>query len=149
MKDFDWRGHPCPQCETSGTKGTYGLKEGRKPTGSLAAQPRQLEYGAGQYLLSSVDLPAISRIVNASKTLPLLAVAVQIDFAELKEVIQRCEALPQPSSQSGLTVFEADVEILDAVVRLLRLLDTPKHARPLGSLLRKELLYRLLTRFGI
>lgn len=104
-----------------------------------------LEYGPGQYLLASVDVPAVSRIVNASKTRPLLAVAVQIDFAELKEAIQRCKALPAASARSGLTVFEADVEIYDAMVRLLRLLDTPEHAKALGQLLRQELLYRLLT----
>src|SRR5687767_13059290 len=70
-----------------------------------------LEYGAGQYLLASIDLPATSRIVNASKTHPLLAVAVQIDFAELSEVVRRCDALPHLSPQSGLTVFEADAEL--------------------------------------
>ncbi len=104
-----------------------------------------LEYGPGQYLLASIDVPAVSRIVNASKTQPLLAAAVQIDLAELKEVIQRCETLPEVSSQSGLTVFEADAEVVDAVVRLLRLLDTPEHVKPLAPLLRQELLYRLLT----
>ena len=104
-----------------------------------------LEYGAGQYLLASIDLPATSRIVNASKTHPLLAVAVQIDFAELREVIQRCDALPPLSPQSGIEVFEADVELLEAVVRLLRLLDTPEHARPLAPLVRQEILYRLLS----
>src|SRR5262245_24609727 len=63
-----------------------------------------LEYSAGQYLLASIDVPVVSRIVNASRTQPLLSVAIQIDFAELKEVIQRCEALPNVGSQSGLTV---------------------------------------------
>jgi AraC-like DNA-binding protein len=104
-----------------------------------------LEYGAGQYLLASMDLPATSRIVSASKTHPLLAVGMDIDFAELKEVIQRCDALPQPCSQSGMTVFEADGELLESVVRLLRLLDTPQHARPLAPLIRQEILYRLLS----
>jgi AraC-like DNA-binding protein len=104
-----------------------------------------LEYGEGQYLLASVDLPAASRIVNASKTHPLLAIAVQIDFGELSEVIQRCEALPAVSPQPGMEVFEPDVELLEAVVRLLRLLDTPGHAKPLAPLVRQEILYRLLS----
>ncbi len=136
---FGWRSLPLVAtqfpCMALVFQGIKSIKFGRM----------QLEYGPGQYLLASIDIPAVSRIVNASKTLPLLAVAVQIDFAELKEVIQRCETLPQASSQSGLTVFDADAEILDAVVRLLRLLDTPEHAKPLGPLIRQELLYRLLT----
>jgi len=106
---------------------------------------RHLEYGPGQYLLASIDVPAASRIVNASKTHPLLSVAVQIDFAELKEVVQRCEVLPRLSPQSGITVFDAEVNLLEAVVRLLRLLDTPQHIKPLAPLMRQEILYRLLS----
>jgi len=83
--------------------------------------------------------------VNASKTHPLLAVAVQIDFKELNEVIQRCDALPQLSPQPGITIFDADVELLETVVRLLRLLDTPEHSGPLAPLVRQEILYRLLS----
>jgi AraC-like DNA-binding protein len=106
---------------------------------------KHLEYGAGQYLLASVDVPAASSIVNASKTHPLLAVAVQIDFAELKRVIQSCDVLPPSGPQSGISVFDADIELLDAVVRLLRLLDTPEHAGPLMPLVRQEIFYRLLA----
>ncbi len=106
---------------------------------------KHLEYGAGQYLLASMDLPATSRIVGASKIHPLLAVGVEIDLGELEDLIERCDALPPSSSQSGMTVFEADAELLEPVVRLLRLLDTPQHARPLAPLIRQELLYRLLT----
>jgi AraC-like DNA-binding protein len=106
---------------------------------------QHLEYGAGQYLLASVNVPAVSRIVNASKTDPLLAMAVQIDFAELKQVIQRCEVLPPLGPQSGISVFDADIDLLDAIVRLLRLLDKPEHARLLAPLFRQEILYRLLV----
>src|SRR5712691_9542314 len=136
---FGWRSlplvstqFPCMALVLQGTK-------------SVEFGGQHLEYGAGQYLLASVDVPAASRIVNASKTHPLLAVAVQIDFAELKEVIQRCDVLPRLSPQSGIRVFDADIELLEAVVRLLRLLDTPEHARPLAPLVRQEILYRLLS----
>jgi AraC-like DNA-binding protein len=136
---FGWRSlplvsiqFPCMALVLQGTK-------------SVEFGGQHLEYGAGQYLLASVDVPAASRIVNASKTHPLLAVAVQIDFAEVKEVLQRCDVLPRLSPQSGITVFDADVELLEAVVRLLRLLDRPEQARPLAPLVRQEILYRLLS----
>ncbi len=114
-------------------------------TKSIEFGGAHLEYGEGQYLLASIDMPAISRIVNASKTQPLLSVAVQIDFVELGEVMQRCDALPRLSPQPGITVFAVDFELLEAVLRLLRLLDTPDHARPLAPLVRQEILYRLLS----
>jgi AraC-like DNA-binding protein len=104
-----------------------------------------LEYKAGQYLLTSIDMPATSRIVHASETHPLLAVAVQIDFSELHEVVQRCDQLPQLTRQPGITIFEADIELLEPVVRLLRLLDTPQHSKALAPLTRQEILYRLLS----
>src|SRR6266566_8380052 len=114
-------------------------------TKSVEFGEAHLEYRAGQYLLTSVDVPATSRIVNASKTHPLLAVGVQIDFAELNEVIQRCDVLPQLSPQSAIKVFDADIELLEAVVRLLRLLDRPEQVKPLAPLVRQEIFYRLLT----
>ena len=104
-----------------------------------------LEYGEGQYLLASMDLPAASRIVNASRSRPLLAAAVDIDLDEVKALVQRCDVLPQSGARSGLTVFEADAALLESVVRLLRLLDTPQHARPLAPLVRQEIFYRLLS----
>ena len=119
--------------------------DGASGAKSVEFGQQHLEYGAGQYLLASMDLPATSRFVNASETHPLLAVGMDIDFAELKEVIQRCDTLPPSSSQSGMSVFEADAGLLESVVRLLRLLDTPQHARPLAPLIRQEILYRLLT----
>ena len=67
---FGWRSlplvatqFPCMAMVIQGTK-------------SVEFGEAHLEYGAGQYLLASIDLPATSRIVNASKTHPLLAVAV-------------------------------------------------------------------------
>jgi AraC-like DNA-binding protein len=136
---FGWRSlplvstqFPCMALVLQGTK-------------SVEFGGRHLEYRSGQYLLASVDLPAVSRIVNASKAHPLLAVAVQIDFGELKDVIQRCEVLPQFSPPPALTVFDADPDLIEAVVRLLRLLDRPEQARALAPLVRQEILYRLLS----
>lgn len=114
-------------------------------TKSVEFGEQHLEYGAGQYLLTSIDVPATSRIVNASKTHPLLAVGIQLNFAELNEVIQRCEVLPRLNPQPGITIFDADTELLESVVRLLRLLDTPQHVKALAPLMRQEILYRLLA----
>ncbi len=104
-----------------------------------------LEYGAGQFLLSSIDMPSTSRILNATGRSPLLALAVEIDFEELKQVIGRCDTLPASRPQSAIDVFVADRDLLAAVIRLLRLLDTPEHATALTPLIRQEILYRLLS----
>ncbi len=104
-----------------------------------------LEYGAGQFLLSSIDMPSTSKILSATGRRPLLALAVEIDFEELKQVIGRCNKLPTSSPQSAVDVFHADPDLWGAVIRLLRLLDTPQHAAALTPLIRQEILYRLLA----
>ncbi len=90
-------------------------------------------------------MPVTSRITRATRKHPLLALAVDLDFAELRQVMRDCDTLPPAGAQPGLNVFEADSELADSVVRLLRLLDTPKHKKPLAPLLRREILYRLLS----
>ena len=74
-----------------------------------------------------------------------MALAVEIDFEELKQVIGRCDKLPTSSPQSAVDVFHADPDLWGAVIRLLRLLDTPQHAAALTPLIRQEILYRLLA----
>src|SRR5260370_24135205 len=85
---FGWRSlplvstqFPCMALVLQGTK-------------SVEFGGQHLEYRAGQYLLASVDVPAASRIVNASQTHSQLAVALHIYFAELNEVITRWARLP-------------------------------------------------------
>jgi AraC-like DNA-binding protein len=112
---------------------------------SLDFGPTHLEYGAGRYLLTPIDMPVTCRIVSATGKNPLLAVAIEIDFEELKQLVRRCDTLPSSSPQPGIKVFEADSNLLEAVVRLLRLLDTPEHGKALAPLARQEILYRLLS----
>ena len=60
-------------------------------------------------------------------------------------MIRRCAVLPAARPQSAIDVFDADVALWEAVVRMLRLLDTPEHATALAPLIRQEILYRLLS----
>lgn len=105
----------------------------------------ELRYRAGQYALAAIDVPATSCIAEGSSEEPLLSVGIDLSVAELREVAGRCEHLPAVGSTRGLEVFDADAGLLESVVRLLRLLDTPQHRKPLGPLLRQEVLYRLLA----
>jgi AraC-type transcriptional regulator N-terminus len=92
---------------------------------SLDFGPTHLEYGAGKCLLTPIDMRVTCRIVGATSKNPLLAVAIEIDFEELKRLVRRCDTLPSSSPLPGIDVFKADSDLLEAVVRLLRLLDTP------------------------
>ncbi len=104
-------------------------------------------YDRDQYLIVSVDLPVIGQIIEAELETPYLCFRLNLDAATLGELmIEAGLGAPtgEPSS-SGLTLSPAAPEVLDAVIRLLRLLATPQDVNVLAPLVEREILYRLLT----
>lgn len=105
-------------------------------------------YGTGQYLLASLDLPIASRVTEASVEAPHLCLSMIIDPERLHELLARV-TIPRRSAMtdgiSGLAVNAASPELLDACIRLLRLLDRPEDIAAMAPLIQQEILYRLLT----
>jgi len=98
------------------------------------------------FLLSSIDVPAESQIVEASEQVPLLSMFLRLDMPTVREVISR-EELPEPetSVQSrGIAVGETTVGLLDACSRLIELLETPEDIPFLSHLIQREIVYRIL-----
>jgi AraC-like DNA-binding protein len=104
-------------------------------------------YDPANYLLVSVDLPIISQVTEATSDLPYLGLRLNLDPVQIGELIMEAElpALPADGSGRGLAVSRPDAQLLDAVVRLLRLLESPRDLRMLGPLVAREVLYRLLV----
>jgi AraC-like DNA-binding protein len=101
------------------------------------------DYGAGDYLVVSVDLPVSGYYTRASTAEPFLGVAVRLDPETIASLL--LETPPRPAA-SGLAigVSSAGPELLDAAVRLVRLVDHPEDAAVLGPLIEREILWRLL-----
>jgi AraC-like DNA-binding protein len=98
------------------------------------------------FLLSSIDVPAESQIVEASEQVPLLSMFLKLDMPTVREVIGR-EELPEfaTSVQSrGLAVGETTVGLLGACTRLIDLLETPEDIPFLSHLIQREIVYRIL-----
>lgn len=103
-------------------------------------------YDPSRSLLVSVDLPATSRVIEATSKRPCLAVRVALDLAVVGELLADTPiASSAPDSKRGLAVAPLDAHLLDAVERLVALLDSPPDIRPLAPLTRREITYRLLT----
>ena len=103
-------------------------------------------YGPSQFLLTAVDLPVISRIVEASAETPCLALSLKIEMPVVRELLSREEihVIEAPHDSPAMSAGRASVEFLDACCRLLRLLEAPQDAPFLGSLMQREIIYRLL-----
>ncbi len=104
-------------------------------------------YDPTNYLIASVALPVIGRVVEATPQKPYLSLRIDLDPGQVGALAMEAE-LAAPESRTierGLFVSRTDAPILDAVLRLVRLLETPNDIRVVAPLVLREILYRLLA----
>lgn len=102
-------------------------------------------YDRGNSLLISVDLPISARVVEASPEKPCLAVRLSLNPSVVGELIaERPDARPIGPSGRGIEVGPIETSLLDALGRLVSLLDSPPSIGTLAPLIVREITYRLL-----
>ena len=107
-------------------------------------------YGPSQYLLATVELPTIRRVLEASKERPYLSLRLELAPTLVGSVMLEAghsshSWLPGEASVRGIDVSLLDANLLDAFVRLTRLLDSPAETPVLLPLITREIIYRLLV----
>jgi hypothetical protein len=104
------------------------------------------QYDPFHYLLVTVDLPYVGQVLEASKERPYLSLRLEFDLTLIRSIMLEADhAIPShPTDMRAIAVSPLDVALLDAVVRLVRLLDSPAEAQVLQPLITQELIYRLL-----
>ena len=87
-----------------------------------------LNYRSMECLVVSVGVPATGRIVEASAATPYVGVMVDFDVATVREVLEQLDTPPGQSDATGPCAFIAKVDqpLADCILRLVRLLATPK-----------------------
>ncbi len=103
---------------------------------------RRLTCGAGSYFAAGVEGPVALRVPRASPSEPFVAVSVLVRPGCVQPLLP--EAPPASSDDIGLAVSAAPTDVVDPLVRLVRLLDRPCDIAVLGPLVARELLWRLL-----
>jgi AraC-like DNA-binding protein len=103
-------------------------------------------YDPFHYLLATVELPSIGQILEASKERPFLGLRLSLDPAMVSSVLLEAGYVPssKPSGVRAIDVSVLDTKLLEATLRLTRLLDTPAEAPVLQPLIMREIVYRLL-----
>ena len=113
---------------------------------SIAFGDDRLVYDAARFVVAAVDLPVTGVVLEATPKKPYLCVMLEIDTQELASLLIDLEtpARADAAPRRGLFLGEATAPFVDAVWRLMRLLDTPGDIRALAPLAEREVLYRLL-----
>ncbi|WP_274009036.1 AraC family transcriptional regulator [Vibrio parahaemolyticus] len=103
-------------------------------------------YDANHFLISSVDLPIIANIIEASEEQPYLGLIMELELTEISQLIVDSElAFTQAKeAQKGIAVGELSESLLDAFVRLAELLDEGQNIKILAPIIKREIFYRLL-----
>lgn len=125
-----------------------------QPSLAVVAQGRKRASLAGttfvfdqsRYLLTSLDLPVICNVIEASEQVPYLCFVLKLEMPVVRELLGR-EEIPAPvppSDSPAMATGETTAELLDACCRLVDLLNTPQDIPFLSGLIQREIIYRIL-----
>ena len=103
-------------------------------------------FDESRFLLTSLDLPVISQVIEASEEVPYLGFLLKLEMPVVRELLSREEIqAPETSSDTpAMATGETTAELLDACCRLMDLLNTPQDIPYLRSLIQREIIYRIL-----
>lgn len=107
-------------------------------------------YDPARYLVASVDMAVTGAVVEATPAHPYLSLSLDLDMAQLGDLALQYPVPPEIADgpATGLALGDADPDVLDAVLRLMGLMDTPRDIDALAPLITREILYRMLTGTG-
>ena len=104
------------------------------------------EYDGSRMLVATVDVPVAGQIIQASPDEPFLCLTVDLDPQRVADLVLKVypEGLPQGQKDRAVYICDADPSILEATTRLMALLSQPEDTELLASLVKDEILIRLL-----
>jgi AraC-like DNA-binding protein len=139
-----WRfSNPTAPTQVIQAPAVYIVVQGRK---QVVVGGETYIYDPTQYLAVSLELPAISSVLEATPDAPYLCLTFRVDARELASLIVETGQHAPRDDHDGRALFVSALEapLLDALLRYVRLLDTPQDIAVLAPLIRRELHYRLL-----
>ena len=103
-------------------------------------------FDQSRFLLTSLDLPVISQVIEARKEVPYLGFLLKLEMPVVRELLSREEiqAPEAPSDSPAMATGATTAELLDACCRLVDLLNSPRDIPFLSGLIQREIVYRIL-----
>lgn len=107
-----------------------------------------LRYYAGNYLISMIDMPVFAQVVGATRQSPYIGLRIDLMTKDIASVVAEAGLNMKPGEEKlgiGAFIGKSDADFLDLFVRLLKLLDRPKEAPFLSALIKREMIFHLLS----
>jgi AraC-like DNA-binding protein len=127
----------------------YGLGLGVVAQGSKQVMlgGEMMDYGPGQSMLTTIDLPVVAHVTRASAREPFLGMMLTLDARAIVQLAADIEKSPMRMDQGyrSLSIETLDATLLNALTRLLALLEEPLLLPRLAPLIRQEITIRLLA----
>ncbi len=135
--------HPTEPAPVLQEPAVYVVVQGRK---QVTVGDETYVYDRSQYLAVSVELPVVGNVLEASPEEPYLCMTLTVDPRELAALIVETGRQAPRDDHDGRALYVSPLRapLLDAFLRLVRLLDAPEDLPVLAPLVLRELHYRLL-----
>jgi AraC-like DNA-binding protein len=134
---------PTEPCPATYEPGVFVIPQGKK---QVELGPNIFIYDASRFLLTSIDLPIVSRVVEATEEVPCLALGIRLEMSTVRELLSREEIYvpAAPSDALAMGTGETTPEFLSACCRLVDLIEAPQDIPFLSGLIQREIIYRIL-----
>lgn len=108
---------------------------------------QSIGYGPGQSMLTTIDLPVVSHVTRATAREPFLGLMLTLDVRSILQIASEMDAprSRRDDAQRSISFQALDATLLDALTRLVNLLDEPALVPRLAPLIQQEITVRLLT----
>ena len=127
----------------------YGLGLGITAQGGkqVTIGEHVIAYGPGQSLLTTIDLPVVARVTRADRAKPFLGMLLTLDARALVQSAAEMDLPPLSREQTprAISLCALEAPLLDAVIRLVQLLNEPQLISSIAPLIQQEIMVRLLS----
>lgn len=102
-------------------------------------------YNENQLVVTSIDIPTVGSIVEASPEKPFMTLIFDLDNYVISQLLSEDNYQKNETARRGMGIAEADEALLDAFYRLILLLEQPERQKVMAPMIIKEIHYLLLT----
>lgn len=111
---------------------------------TLSIGDRFLDYPAATYFVVPVDVPATGEIHAGGPELPYLAISLTLDPTIIASLLDREIGAHESTKAGSFSPVAASAEMIDAWLRMMKLIDHPNEAAVLAPMIEREILFRIL-----